>query len=355
MIRALATIWPLTAPRLHWFWLAPTVLLTALVAGTAIGETRIPIETILKVLANHLWGAGYAVDRIDAGIIWSYRLSRAIVAACCGSGLALAGVVLQALLRNALADPFLMGISAGASTGAVAVTVIGVGAGAVTLSAGAFAGATLAFGLVVMLARAASGGNGGRGIQTAGAIILAGIAGSQLFNALTAFIIAKSANAEQARGIMFWLLGNLSGVRWEDVTLAVPTALAGLLVCLWHMRALDAFTFGADSAASLGIAVRRVRGLLIGITALVTAVMVSMVGAIGFVGLVIPHAMRFIVGSRHARLVPASALAGAVFLIGSDILSRILVPGQVLPIGVITSLIGAPAFALILIRGSGTR
>ena len=150
---------------------------------------------------------------------------------------------------------------------------------------------------------------------------------------------------------MFWLMGNLSGVRWADVTLAVPAALFGLLVCLWHRRSLDAFTFGADSAASMGIAVRPVRGMLIIAMALVTAVMVSIVGAIGFVGLVIPHAMRFIVGSRHTRLVPATALAGAVFLIGSDILSRVLISGQVLPIGVITSLIGAPAFALILVRG----
>lgn len=337
----------------RWAWLAPPILFVAILAGTAIGETSIPVETILKVLANQLWGAGYAVDRIDAGIVWNYRLSRTLLAAGCGAGLALAGVVLQALLRNPLADPFLMGISAGASTGAVAVTIAGLGAGTLTLSLGAFAGAGLAFGLVVLLAHAAgSGTGGGRGAQAAGAIILAGIAGSQLFNALTAFIIARSASAEQARGIMFWLMGNLSGVRWDDVFLGLPVALGGLLVCLWYRQALDAFTFGADGAASLGIAVNRVRGVLIGAMALVTAVMVSMVGAIGFVGLVIPHAMRFLVGSRHTRLVPASALAGAVFLIGADILSRILVPGQVLPIGVVTALIGAPAFAMILVRGT---
>ncbi|MBB3232640.1 FecCD family ABC transporter permease [Halomonas stenophila] len=340
----------------HWCWLTPLLLFLAVMAGTAIGETSIPLDTILEVLANRLWGAEFPVDRIDAGIIWSYRLSRAILAACCGAGLALAGVVLQALLRNPLADPFLMGISAGASTGAVSVAILGLGAGSLTLSLGAFAGACLAFGLVVVLAHAAgSGTGGGRATQAAGAIILAGIAGSQLFNALTALIIAKSASAEQARGIMFWLMGNLSGVRWDDVALGLPAALAGLAICLWYRRALDAFTFGADSAASLGVPVRRVRGLLIAAMALVTAVMVSMVGAIGFVGLVIPHAMRFLVGSRHTRLVPASALAGAVFLIGSDILSRILVPGQVLPIGVVTALIGAPAFALILIRGARTR
>ncbi|GHC28731.1 FecCD family ABC transporter permease [Aidingimonas halophila] len=338
--------------RWSWAWLTPLILFVAVMAGTAIGETSIPMDTILKVLANRLLGTEYAVDNIDAGIIWNYRLSRAIVAACCGAGLALAGVVLQALLRNPLADPFLMGISAGASTGAVVVTIAGFGAGALTLSLGAFVGAGLAFCLVVLLAHAASSGTGGgRGTQAAGAIILAGIAGSQLFNALTAFIIAKSASAEQARGILFWLMGNLSGVRWDDVLQGVPAALSGLVVCVWHRRALDAFTFGADSAASMGIAVRPVRGILISVMALVTAVMVSMVGAIGFVGLVIPHAMRFLVGSRHTRLVPASALAGAVFLIGSDILSRILVAGQVLPIGVVTALIGAPAFAMILVRG----
>lgn len=348
------TIRPRFQVRGHWFWLAPLVLVLALIAGTAIGETSIPVETVLKVLANRLSGASYPVDRIDAGIIWSYRLSRAIVAACCGAGLALAGVVLQALLRNPLADPYLMGISAGASTGAVLVAVAGFGAGAVTLSAGAMAGAIAAFGLVVVLAYAASDSRGG-GTQASGAIILAGIAGSSLFNALTAFIIAKSASAEQARGIMFWLMGNLSGVRWEDALLAVPTALGGLLICLWYRRTLDAFTFGTDSAASMGIAVRRVRGILIATVALMTAVMVSMVGAIGFVGLVIPHAMRFLTGSRHTRLVPASALAGAVFLIGADVVSRVLVAGQVLPIGVVTALVGAPVFALILIRGARSR
>jgi iron complex transport system permease protein len=325
----------------------------AILAGTAIGETNIAFEVVLQTIANRLWDAGHPVDRIDEGIIWSYRLSRAIVAAACGAGLALTGVVLQALLRNPLADPYLMGLSAGASTGAVLVTVAGFGAGAVSMSMGALAGALTAFGLVVLLAHAVTGGSGGgRATQAAAAIILAGIAGSQMFNALTAFIIAKSANAEQARGIMFWLMGNLSGIRWEDVPTVVFAALLGSAVCFWHRRALDAFTFGADSAASLGIAVRPVRGALITVSAVMVGVMVSKVGSIGFVGLVIPHAMRFMVGTRHDRLVPASTLAGAVFLIAADVISRIVVPGQVLPIGVVTALVGAPAFAVILIRGA---
>lgn len=328
--------------------LALAGLAAALLAGVAIGEAALPPGAVLQTLANKIFGAGYELAPVDEGIIWNYRLTRAIVAAACGAGLAVSGVVLQALLRNALADPYVLGISAGASTGAVAVTIAGLGAGLLSLSFGAFIGAVLAFGVVALLARAAGGGAGATG---AAQIVLAGIAGSQLFNAITAFIIAKSANADQARGIMFWLLGSLSGVRWPDVWLAVPVALSGVLIVALHARALDAFAFGAEAAASLGVPVRQVQVVLIGAAALITAVMVSMVGAIGFVGLVIPHAARFLVGARHGRLVPASAFMGAVFLILADILSRIVIPGQVLPIGVVTALVGAPAFAAILVRG----
>jgi iron complex transport system permease protein len=324
-------------------------LTLALMGGVAIGETSIEPGVVLQVLANKLWGAGYVLDPIDEGIVWNYRLTRALVAAACGAGLATCGVILQSLLRNPLADPYLLGISAGASTGAVMVALLGVGAGLVSLSAGAFAGAVTAFVLVILLARVSGSANG------TGQIILAGIAGSQLFNALTAFLITRSASSEQARGIMFWLLGNLGGVRWPSVWLAVPVALLGLVVCLWHRRALDAFTFGADSAASLGIPVRRVQILLIGCAALVTAVMVSIVGSIGFVGLVIPHAARLLLGTGHARLLPASALGGAVFLIAADVLSRTLIKGQVIPVGVITALVGAPVFALILVGRRSAR
>lgn len=200
---------------------------------------------------------------------------------------------------------------------------------------------------MLVLARAA--GPGSNNAQ----VILAGIAGSQLFNALTAFLITKSATAEQARGILFWLLGNLSGVRWPSVWLAVPVALFGLVVCLWYRRALDAFTFGADSAASLGIPVRRTQLLLISCAALVTAVMVSIVGAIGFVGLVIPHALRLLLGPGHSRLLPASATGRGTV---SDCCRHPVAhldSGEVIPVGVVTALLGAPVFALILVIRRG--
>lgn len=326
------------------------LLLVALGAALVIGETRIPLETIWNVLCLEAGFPAAEVNRIDHGILWSYRLPRALVALACGASLALSGVVLQALLRNPLADPYILGLSAGASTGAVAVAILGFGAGALTLSGGAFIGALLAFGFVAWLARLARGDN--NGATSSLALLLAGVAGAQLFHALTALIIAKSADANQARGIMFWMMGNLSGSRWPDVYLAVPIAVFGTAVIWVYARSLDAMTFGREAAQSMGIRTGRMMTVLIGISALLTAVMVSMAGAIGFVGLVVPHAMRFLVGVRHAILVPASALAGGVFLIAADIVARILIPGQTLPIGVVTALVGAPAFAIILVRSS---
>ncbi len=327
-------------------------LMVALTLGISVGETIIPPAVIWQTLANRLFGSDYPLPPIQEGIVWNYRLTRAIVAAACGAGLAVSGVVLQALLRNALADPYILGISAGASTGAVLILVLGIGAGTLPLSVGAFAGGLLAFTLVVLLARAAGGGTG---LPQAGLIILSGIAGTQLFNALTSFVIAQSASAEQVRGVTFWMMGNMSGVRWPDVWLAVPVSVAGVLLCLVQTRALDAFTFGAESALTMGIPIRRTQALLIAVVTMITATMVSIVGAIGFVGLVIPHAARFLVGVRHARLVPASALIGAVFLVLADVVSRVIVPNQVLPIGVVTALVGAPGFAVILIRGRKMR
>lgn len=326
------------------------ILMAALGLALVIGETRIPLADIWTVLRNQAGYPAREVNPIDHGILWSYRLPRAIIALACGASLALSGVVLQALLRNPLSDPYILGLSAGASTGAVAVAILGFGAGALSLSGGAFIGAMLAFGFVAWLARMARG-NSAQATSSL-ALLLAGVAGAQLFHALTALIIAKSADANQARGIMFWMMGNLSGSRWPDVYLAVPVTLIGSAVIFIHYRALDAMSFGREAAQSMGIRTGVVMGVLISTTALLTAVMVSMTGAIGFVGLVVPHAMRFLVGVSHARLIPAAALAGGVFLILADIVARILIPGQTLPIGVVTALVGAPAFAVILVRSS---
>lgn len=320
------------------------ILLPLVIAlGVGIGEMPISLETTIQAVTNRLGWTTHELSRIQESVIWDYRLSRSLVAALCGAGLALSGAILQSLLRNPLAEPYVLGISAGASTGAVCVMLLGLGAGAVTLSMGAFGGAIVAFLFVVLLTTGSRSG--------AERTILAGVAASQLFNALTSYIVTTSANAEQARSVMFWLLGSFAGVRWADVGLATGVVLVGLVICMRYARSLDAFTFGEDAARSLGVPVRRVRIILFAVTALMTATMVSMVGSIGFVGLVIPHAARFIVGPRHLRLLPACVVVGAIFMVLADIASRIILPQQVLPIGVVTALVGVPFFAVILYRG----
>ena len=322
--------------------LSAAVLVAAVAVATAIGDYNIPVRTVFLTITNHFGLTTADIPRIEASVVWNLRLSRSLVAALCGAGLAICGAILQALLRNALAEPFVLGVSAGASTGAVAVIVLGIGAGTVSLSLGAFVGAFAAFALVALLSNGATSGPNHT--------ILAGVAASQLFNALTAYIVTTSASAQQARSVMFWLLGSFGGVRWPQFQLMVVVLVICLLICIVMARALDAFTFGDEDAAALGIPVARTRLILFGVTALMTATIVSQVGAIGFVGLVVPHAARYVVGPLHMRLLPASAILGAVFMVIADIASRVLVANQTIPIGVVTALVGVPFFAIILYR-----
>lgn len=318
------------------------VLALSIALAITLGPADLSVRDVYAVVLEHGGIGSSGLSRIKDGIVWELRLPRTVLAAVCGAGLALCGAVMQSLLRNPLADPFVLGISSGASTGAVAVAVLGIGGGIVSLSAGAFVGALTSFVLVMLLAAGAGGGTA--------RVVLSGVAGTQLFSALTSFIVISSADAEQTRGLLFWLLGSLSGVGWTDVLLCSVVCLIGAFVCLYHAPALDAFTFGNDMAATLGISVRRVRMVLLTVTALITAALVSSAGAIGFVGLVLPHAARFLVGPRHNRLLPATALIGAIFMVWVDAIARTLFAPQEIPVGVVTALIGVPAFALILFR-----
>ncbi|QYA16748.1 iron chelate uptake ABC transporter family permease subunit [Rhizobium sp. AB2/73] len=310
--------------------------------SVGIGDLPIPLSTTFHAITNRLGWTGIELNRIHETVIWDYRLSRALVAAFGGAGLALSGAIMQSLLRNPLAEPYVLGVSAGASTGAVAIVILNIGAGAVSLSAGAFAGAFAAFFFVALLSNGTRGG--------ADRTVLAGVAASQLFNAATSYIVTTSGNAQQARDVMFWLLGSFGGVRWPEFMLVATIVGFGLAACLLYARVLDAFAFGDEAASSLGVNVGRARIGLFALTAMMTATIVSMVGSIGFVGLVVPHAARFFVGPLHIRLLPACAIVGAIFMVLADIASRALIPQQVLPIGVVTALVGVPFFSIILYR-----
>ncbi|ODS57625.1 MAG: ABC transporter permease [Agrobacterium sp. SCN 61-19] len=322
--------------------LALTAVVFVVALSVGIGDLPIPITTTFLAISNKLGWTTAELNRIHEAVIWDYRLSRALVAAFCGAGLAISGAIMQSLLRNPLAEPYVLGISAGASTGAVGIVILGFGSGAVSLSAGAFTGAFAAFLFVALLSNGTRGG--------ADRTILAGVAASQLFNAATSYIVTTAGNAQQARDVMFWLLGSFGGVRWPEFALVSVVVGFGLITCLAYSRILDAFAFGDEAAAALGVNVGRARLALFCLTALLTATIVSMVGSIGFVGLVIPHAARFLVGPLHIRLLPTCAIGGAIFMVLADIASRVLVPQQVLPIGVVTALVGVPVFSIILYR-----
>ncbi|MFV2196796.1 FecCD family ABC transporter permease [Nocardiopsis sp. LOL_012] len=320
--------------------------LVALAASIAVSVTIGPadistLDVWRSVCARLGWGES-PLSALREGIVWDLRMPRTLLAAVCGAGLALCGAVMQSLLRNPLADPFVLGVSSGASTGAVAVLVLGWGAGAVSLSAGAFVGALASFGLVMLLAHTLGG--------SLDRVVLSGVAAMQLFSALTSVIVLTSASAETTRGVLFWLLGSLSGSRWSDVALCAGVLGLVLAVCLAHSTTLDGFAFGEEAAASLGIRVPRVRLVLLCATALLTAALVSSAGAIGFVGLVLPHATRALTGPGHARLLPVTALIGAVFLVWVDTVARTVLDPQEIPVGVVTSLIGVPAFVAVLYR-----
>ena len=288
------------------------------------------------------------VTLLEQNAIWELRMPRALLAAVVGAALAICGAVLQSLLRNGLADPYLLGISSGASAGAVVVVLTASTAASFVMASGAFAGALAAFSLVLLLAWAAGNGNHN--------IILAGVAITQLFSALTSFLIMFSADANTTRGVLFWMLGSLASSSWQTVALSAAIFAVSFVVLFCHSTALDAFTFGADSAASLGINVKRVRMVVIGVASLLAATIVSSSGAIGFVGLVLPHAARLIVGTGHRRVLPVSAALGAILLVWVDALGRTVAAPVEIPVGVITALVGVPLFITLLVKqGRGRR
>ncbi|MGW3565431.1 FecCD family ABC transporter permease [Streptomyces sp. NPDC000941] len=318
-------------------------LLMSVALAVTIGPADISTGDVWASVAAHLGVGESTLTPLRDGIVWNLRMPRTLLAAVCGAGLAVCGAVMQSLLRNPLADPFVLGVSSGASTGAVAVVVLGVGGGAVSLSAGAFLGALLSFALVLLLSHTLGG--------STDRVVLSGVAAMQLFSALTSFTVLTSADADTTRAVLFWLLGSLTGAGWGQVLLCALVLAVVLALCLGYARTLDAFAFGDEAAAGLGVRVARTRLVLLSATALLTAALVSCAGAIGFVGLVLPHATRALTGAGHARLLPVTALTGAVFLVWVDTLARTALDPQEVPVGVVTSLIGVPAFVAVLYRG----
>ena len=323
-------------------WLVAAAVALVVVCGVAvtIGPAAVSLAQVAGSIGAHLGLATEPVPLLIDSIVWQLRLPRVLTAGLVGAGLALSGAVMQSVTRNPLADPYLLGLSSGASVGAVCVVILGIG---FALPAAAFAGALLA--LVATLSIAKVGGT-----ITPVRAILAGLAIAQLAGALTSFIIFWAAKGDSYREILNWLLGSVAGATWESVAIAATAvAFVGTGILLSATR-LDAFAFGDTSAASLGINVNRTRWALLGAVALLTGAMVAVSGSIGFVGLILPHLVRGISGPGHRRLLPLVAVCGALFLVIADTLARTVFDPRELPVGIITAFIGVPVFILLIKR-----
>lgn len=326
-----------------------TMLLVSITIAVMIGPVPIAPDMVWRVALHRVAPALVTPDweRFQHNIIWEIRFPRVLLGGVVGAGLAVVGATMQALVRNPLADPYLLGVSSGASLGAVAVMLLGIGwLGVFSLSIAAFGGALLAFGCVFVLAR-----QGGR--LTTGRLILAGVAVAYVFAALTNFLIFNAPDGEQVKSVLFWMLGGLGGARWALLGLPALALLAGTLLLALQSRALNALSVGEETAATLGVDTTSFRRQTFALTSLLTGTLVAVSGGIGFVGLMLPHIVRLLVGPDHRRLLPVAALAGAIFLIWVDVLARSIVAPQELPIGIITALLGAPFFIWLMRRTGG--
>lgn len=324
-----------------------TVALVLTAAGAlTVGQADITVAEVAtsawhRLCAPAPWCPPEPLSEIEQAIVWEGRGPRVVAAAAVGGGLGVAGAVMQALTRNPLADPYLLGVSSGASLGAVAVLVLG---WSVLLPAAAFAGALTA--LVVTLTLASGRGGALTPVRT----VLAGVAVAQVCSALVSFVIFWSSTGDSYREILAWLMGSFGAVTWPRALLALGTvAVLGTFLAA-QGRTLDAFTFGDVAAASLGVSTTTARWVLLVTVAVLTGVLVSVSGSIGFVGLVVPHAVRLLAGGRHHRLLPFTALGGALFLLLADTAARTIFEPRELPVGILTAAIGAPVFAVLLHR-----
>lgn len=347
------------------------VFVLTVAVGIAVGSVPVPPGDIIGVVgyrAAELVGLGGEMPGALAAvapIVWDLRLPRVLMAVLVGSGLAVAGAAFQALFRNPMADPFIIGVAPGGSLGAaigifVVTGAAGIGAGgAAGRAAGAagsaggalqlglvpvfaFAGAMVAIVLVYVLAQAWS-----RGSTTS--LLLAGIAVGAVMSALVDFLITV-ARPEVQRSILAWLAGGLNGRSWQQVGVAFPYIAAGVIVLLAAARGLNAISQGEETAVHLGVSVTRLRLLIVAVGSLVTAACVAVTGIIGFVGLVMPHLTRLLVGTDHRRLLPAAALLGATFVVLADTVGRAALAPLEIRVSIITALVGGPFFLFLLVR-----
>ncbi|MFD6895080.1 FecCD family ABC transporter permease [Rhodococcus sp. NPDC060086] len=316
------------------------VLITVMIAAISLGPVTVPWDHVLKAFIDN--------DIPYASLVRDVRAPRVLVAALVGAALAVVGAVMQAVFRNPLADPGITGVASGAAVGAVAVLVTGTSIlGAATLPIGAFTGAAITTLVLLIVARV-------RRDTSPVTFVLVGVTIGSFCSALTAALVANAPEDSAVRSVMFWINGDLTARTWNDVALCAGPILLGTAVLLSRHRTLDTLLLGEGTATSMGIDVRRQQLVLLLTGAAVTGAAVAVAGVIGFVGLVVPHAVRLLLGSRHALLLPASMFTGAAFLVLADLGARLLFDPVILQTGTVAALIGSPVFGYLVLRNSGS-
>jgi cobalamin transport system permease protein len=324
----------------RWLLGAAAVLAASLVAGLAIGPVAVPLAGIVDDLFARLPFAGppNGLSPLDAAIVWELRAPRVVLGAMVGGMLALAGGAYQAVFRNPLADPYLLGAAAGAGLGATVALAYGLDGGALPLAA--FAGGAAAAAAAYALGSAAGAG------QRTATLLLAGVAVASFLTAVQTFVLQQ--NSETVREVYSWILGQLDTADGGDVALVAPYIGISAAVILLHRRVLDVLRVGDEEARSLGVDVGRVRLIVVAAATVGTAAAISVTGLIGFVGIVVPHTVRLLAGASYRVVLPLSLLLGAAFLVLADIVARTALSPAELPIGVVTAAVGAPFFAIVL-------
>lgn len=328
------------------------VLIIVLCGSVFIGAVEIPFDTVIRIMIHKMFGIGDISDipTYMVSIVWRLYAPRALLGLIVGVGLALAGVVMQAMVQNPLADPYILGISSGASLGATFAILMGgtVLAGTMFASFGieafAFLGAMVTSAAVFILSSI-----GGK--MTTTKLILSGVIISSLCGAFSNLIVYIEPDAEGMRSLTFWLMGSLSTVDFNAVTQCGIAVLVGLVFFITQPRNLNAMMLGDTTATTLGIDLSTLRKIYIIVVSFIIALIVCKCGIIGFVGLIIPHLTRGLVGTNHWKLMPVAILIGAIFIMVADIVARTLAASEI-PIGIITSLCGAPVFAYIMLKKS---
>ena len=325
--------------RINALLLLLFVLLGIIALG--LGAIHIAPAGVVRAIADAFSGKGSASEQ--ELILFSVRLPRILFAGIVGASLSVSGVVFQALLRNPLADPYVLGISGGSALGAIIGIVLGAGSFYLGVPFLAFCGALVTVFLVFIVA------GGSRGLMLDNSLLLAGVVVNSFFAAAILFALSI-VNSMELHSISFWLMGDLSSAALREIAAAALCLLAGFVILYAQARKLNLIVQGEETALQLGVNVQRTKYILLMITSLITAVAVSLAGIIGFVGIMVPHMMRLVFGSDHRLLLPAAALFGASFLVVADTLARILLAPAELPVGVITALCGAPYFIFLMRR-----